>query len=372
VGNANPNRPVRSNAVLTIDLGAVAANFRRLQAQAPGAEVAPVVKTNAYGLGLSPVARRLAAEGATTFFVAHPGEGIELRALLPHSKILVLESLSAGLASLLAAHDLTPALATPGDVEAWSAEARRLGRPLPCALHIDTGMNRFGLPVAEFERLAATAGAFEGLSVELVMSHLACADDPAHPLNEEQRRRFDAARTKLPKVRASLANSSGIFLGAPYHHDLVRPGMALYGLNPTPDRANPMKTAVRLEAPILQLRQIDKGESVGYGATYRAGGKRNVATVGVGYGDGFSRALGNRGWGFLRGCRVPIIGRISMDLLTLDVSAVGAARPGDAVELLGPNVPPDEVGAAAGTLGYEILTSLGTRYARHYVGAEGT
>jgi alanine racemase len=372
VGNTNPNWPVRSSATLTIDLDAIAANFRRLQAEAPSAEVAPVVKTNAYGLGLAPVARRLAAEGATTFFVAHRGEGIELRALLPKPKILVLESLSTGPAALLAEHDLAPALATPRDVEAWRAEARRLGRPLPCALHIDTGMNRLGLPVAEFERLAATPDAFDGLAVNLVMSHLACADEPTHPLNEEQRRRFDTARTKIPKVLASLANSSGIFLGAAYHYDLVRPGMALYGLNPTPGRANPMKMAVRLEAPILQLRQIDRGESVGYGATYRAGGKRTVATVGVGYGDGFLRALGNQGWGFLGGFRVPFIGRISMDLLTLDVSAVEAARAGDAVELLGPNVPPDEVGAAAGTLGYEILTSLGTRYARHYIGAEGT
>jgi alanine racemase len=366
------NAPARSSATLTIDLDAVAANYRRLRTEAPGAEIAPVVKTDAYGLGAIPVARQLAAEGAKTFFVAHPGEGIALRgAGLAGANLYVLESLGGEAPALLADHDLMPALATLSDVEAWAAEAKRRGRQLPCALHIDTGMNRLGLSSADAERLAAAPGALDGLDIRLVMSHLACADEPHSPMNEAQRVRFDNARSNFPNTLASLANSSGVFLDPAYRYDLVRPGMALYGLNPIRGHPNPMKPVVALAASILQIRQIDKGESVGYGASYRAGGRITVATVGVGYGDGFARALGNRGWGYLRGCRVPIIGRISMDFVSLDVSGVGPepARVGESVELIGPNVTADEVGVAAGSLGYEILTNLGQRYVRRYLGA---
>lgn len=365
--------PARSSALLTIDLDAVAANYARLNAEAPGAEVSAVVKTNAYGLGVAPVAERLAAEGVTTYFVAHVGEGVELRTLadarLDRAKVYVLGGLSGAPVSLFLHHNLTPALATPSDVEGWSAAARAAGRPLPCALHFDTGMNRLGLPAAEAERLAENLG----LQAELVMSHLACADEPTQAMNAAQLQRFERVRALFPSARASLANSSGVFLGRPYQFDLVRPGMALYGLNPTPGRPNPMKTAIRLEAPILQLRQIDRGESVGYGASFRPEGKIAAATIGVGYGDGFPRALSNKGWGYLRGCRLPIIGRISMDLMTLDVSGVGPqpARVGEPIELLGPAVPPDDVGLAAGTLGYEILTNLGPRYRRRYAGERG-
>ena len=367
------NTANRSSATLTIDLDAVAANYRRLQAEAPTAEVAPVIKTDAYGLGALPVARRLAAEGARSFFVAHPGEGIDLRerGLLADATIYVLESLAGEAPALLLAHGLVPALATPADIAAWAAEAKRRGGPLPCALHLDTGMNRLGLPLHDAERLAMTAGALDGLDIRLLMSHLACADEPQNPMNEAQRKNFDGALGSMSNTLRSLSNSSGIFLGAAYHYHLVRPGMALYGLNPTRGHPNPMKPVVRLAAPILQIREIDRGGSVGYGATYRAGGRTRVATVGVGYGDGFPRALGDRGWGFLRGVRVPIIGRISMDFVTLDVTGVGPepARVGEAVELLGANVTADDQGIAAGSVGYEILTNLGRRYARHYLGA---
>jgi len=359
--------------LLTIDLDAIAANCQRLRAEAANAEVAAVVKTNAYGLGVAPVAQRLAAHGATTFFVAHPGEGAQLRAIadpqLAKCRVYVLGGLSGEPAAALLDLNLTPVLATRADVEAWTEAARLAGRALPCALHIDTGMNRLGLPIAEAERLAADPS---GLGIELVMSHLACADEPAHPMNEAQAAGFAGVRALFPHARASFANSCGIFLGSRYHYDLVRPGMALYGLNPAPGRPNPMKPALRLDAPILQIRQIDKGESVGYGATYRAGGTITAATIGVGYGDGFPRALSNKGWGHLRGCRVPIIGRISMDLLTLDVTGVSPQpRVGEAIELIGPNITAEEVAAAAGTAGYEILTNLGPRYARRYIGARG-
>lgn len=364
-----------SSAALTIDLDAVADNYRRLQKLAPGAEVAAAVKTNAYGLGAVEVARRLAKEGAKTLFVAHPGEGIELRerggTRLESATIYTLESLAREAPALLLAHDLRPALSTPGDVEAWRDEAKRRGVALPCALHIDTGMNRLGLSLAEAERLAAAPGALDGLDIRLLMSHLACADEPHNPMNETQRKRFDGILAKFPKTLASLANSSGIFLGSGYHFGQVRPGMALYGLNPTRGHPNPMKPVVTLTAPILQIREIDRGESVGYGATWRAGGRTLVATVGVGYGDGFPRALGGRGWGYLRGFRVPIIGRVSMDFAALDVTCVGPEPPqaGEAVELLGPNITADDQGISAGSLGYEILTNLSRRYRRRYLGA---
>ena len=362
-----------SSAKLTIDLDAIAANYALLRAKAAPAICAAVVKADAYGLGALEATRRLLAEGCRHFFVAHPGEGVELRNLrdvaLEQSSIYVLGGLSAAPASLFTTYDLIPALPSIGDIELWATHARKLERKLPAVLHFDTGMSRLGIPAAD--TLMLSQRQLDQFDIHFVMSHLACSDEPAHPKNAEQRERFAEVRARYPGVKGSLANSGGIFLGAAYAHDLVRPGAAIYGLAPTAGAPNPMKCVLKLEAPLLHVRHLAKDDTVGYGATFRAGGQMRIATLGVGYADGYPRSLSNCGHVLIGGARAPIIGRVSMDLLTIDISALpeNAARMGTMAELIGPGVPPDAVAHMAGTIGYEILTSLGPRYAREYKGA---
>jgi alanine racemase len=241
---------------------------------------------------------------------------------------------------------------------------------LPCALHIDTGMNRLGLTAAELDRLAEDPKRLVGLELMLIMSHLACADEADHPMNRRQLGRFRAALDRLPHCRASFANSNAIFLGREFLFNTVRPGVALYGANPTPGAPNPMAQVVTLKGKILQVRDVDRGETVGYGATHRFTRPRRIATVSVGYADGFLRSMSNRGSAAIGGVTAPIVGRVSMDLITLDVSAAPPerARPGGFVELIGPARTIDDVAADAGTIPYEILTALGPRYERIYTG----
>ena len=361
----------RAGAILTIDLDAIAENYRRLCRELNGVACAAVVKADGYGLGLSRVAPALFQAGARSFFVAQLGEAMALRGVVPEvAEIFVLNGLAAGPAAEFRAQRIVPVLNSLGEVDAWRAEARAAGTALRAALHIDTGMSRLGLPAGELDALAAEPDRLAGIELGYVMSHLACADAPEHPLNAAQLAEFRAARARLPAAPASLANSSGIFLGADYHADLGRPGVALYGVNPTPGRPNPMRQVVRLQGKILQVREIDAPQTVGYGASHRAAGPTRVATVAVGYADGFLRSLSNRGSAWLDNQRVPVVGRVSMDLITLDVSgsAPGVARPGAFVDLLGPELPAEDVAVAAGTIGYEILTALGQRYHRVYQG----
>ncbi len=361
----------RAGAILTIDLDAVADNYRRLRAELGTVACAAVVKADAYGLGMARVAPALARAGVRTFFVAQIEEATALRAMFPvEVEIFVLNGLGAGPAAAFQAERVHPVLNSLGEIDAWAAAARAAGRALPAAVHIDTGMNRLGLPDDELEALAADRGRLAGIDLRCLVSHLACADRPEHPLNAEQLRRFRAARARLPDAPASFANSSGIFLGADYHFDLARPGVALYGVNPTPGRPNPMRQVVRLQGKILQVREIDASRTVGYGATHRAAGPTRIATVAVGYADGYLRSLSNRGSAWLGDRRVPVVGRVSMDLITLDVTGASAeaARPGAFVDLIGADLSTDEVAEAAGTIGYEILTSLGRRYHRVYRG----
>jgi alanine racemase len=368
---ADAEAPLPSAAVLTVDLDAIVANHRLLARRAAPAAVAGVVKADAYGLGAARVAPALAAAGCRSFFVATLGEALALRPALPgDAAVTVLGGVLPGEEEIFAAHGVRPALNDLGQVARWSALARRLGRALPAALQFDTGMSRLGLSPDEAEALAdgrATHAA--GIDVTLVMSHLVASEEEDHPLNPAQAARFAAIRRRWPGVPASLANSSGVFLGAGWHLDLVRPGAATYGINPLPGRANPMRGVASLSAAVLQVRTIDHPESVGYGASHRVTGPTRIATIGCGYADGWLRSLSNRGSAFIGATRVPVVGRVSMDLITLDVTAVPALAPGHRVELMGPHLPVDEVADAAGTNGYEVLTRLGARFHRVYVPA---
>jgi alanine racemase len=358
-------REAPSAARLHIDLDALARNYRLLRERAAPAECAAVVKADAYGLGVAPVARRLLREGCRRFFVATLAEAAELRAVTSDAAIYVLEGVVPAAAEALVALRAMPVLKSLEQVQRWQGRGRAL-------LHIDTGMARLGLSAAEVSVLAERRELLEGIELEFVLTHLACADEPEHPLNREQLRRFDRLRVQLPPAPTSIGNSAGDFIDSAHRGDLVRSGIALYGGNPFSDRPNPMASVVTLQAPILQIREVDEPLTVGYGATYLASPPARLAVVGVGYADGYPRNLGNRGTAAVNGTRVPVVGRVSMDLLCIDISALPPAsvHVGTAVELMGPVVTLDEVAAAAGTISYEILTGLGRRPVREYAEVE--
>lgn len=326
-----------------------------------------MVKADAYGLGAAKAAPALMRAGCRNFFVAHFHEGAALRGLLADRRIYVLEGMSGRAPAEFAEAGLIPVLNSLAEIQAWTAFLDVAG-PRPSAAHIDTGMSRLGLTPKETAAFLDAPGAFATLDDLLILSHLACADEPDHPLNDAQRRDFAAIRARLPNARASLANSSGLFLGDGFHFDLGRPGSALYGINPTPGRANPMRQVARLTAQILQIRDVPPGASVGYGGAFVASSSMRVATLGIGYADGYRRSLGGKTQALAGGRLVPTIGRVSMDLTAIDVSDLPDLAPGDIVELMGDAITPDDLAELAGTIGYEILTSLGPRLRRVYVG----
>jgi alanine racemase len=358
-------QPEPRSGQLRIDLDALARNFRLLRDRAAPAECAAVVKADAYGLGMARVARRLLREGCRRFFVANVAEARELRAVARDADIYVFEGAVEGTVEALLELGARPVLNTLEQVERWRGRGRAL-------LHLDTGMNRLGLDAADVAALVARADLLAGLDLELVMTHLACADEPGHPLNRAQLERFELLRRQLPPAPTSIGNSAGTLLDAAHRGDVVRPGIALYGGSPFSDRPNPMETVVTFTGSILQLRDIDEPQTVGYGATYVAVAPARLAIVGVGYADGYPRSLGNRASAAVRGVRVPVVGRVSMDLTCVDVGGLPRAevRVGDSVELMGPTIGVDEVAALAGTISYEILTGLGRRLGREYVEAE--
>lgn len=356
-------------ARLTVRLGAIVSNFRNVQRMAGPAAVAGVVKADAYGMGMLPVARRLAEAGCDTFFVARLEEGVALRPIVPGARIFVLDGAPPDAVPALISNRLTPVLNSLGEIASWSAAAREMHTTLDAVVHIDTGMNRLGLAAGDLGVLAAEAAKkLEGVRVVLWMSHLACADDPDAKMNRIQLDRFQTALAMLPPAPASLASSGGVMLGKDYAFDMVRPGLGLYGGNSQPAKPNPFATVAILHGRILQLRQIDKGESVGYGATFRAARPTVLAVAGLGYTDGLMRVLAGRGTGAIGGVRVPIAGRVSMDLITLDVTDVpeGKRRVGDLIEFFGDTITLDEIAAAAGTAPYEILTSMSRRVPHVY------
>jgi alanine racemase len=357
----------RADTILEIDLDAVAGNWRRLAARVtPGTQVAAVVKADAYGLGMGHVGPALFAAGCRLFFVANLDEGLALRRHMPDADIAVFNGPTAGTEAEFTAARLLPVLNDLGQIDAW----RRVGSG-PAVLHIDTGMARLGLSPDEVAALIAEPERLAGLSVAAIISHLACADEPTHALNPQQCATFRTLLGRLPPAPASLAASFGIFLGPDYHFTMVRPGAALYGINPLPGQPNPMAQVVHLKAKILQVREIDSGMTVGYGAAHRMDRGGRVATVAVGYADGWLRSASQRGQARIAGQPAPVIGRISMDLVTLDVTDIDPqlTRPGTYAVLLDSDYGVDQAAAAAGTIGYEILTSLGhRRYTRVYRG----
>lgn len=356
-----------AGARLTIDLDAVVRNYRRL-ADRTEAAVAAVVKADAYGLGAAAVAAALGRAGCQTFFVAQLGEAPAVRAAIPPSATLyVLNGLPPGTEARCAAIGAVPVLNSLEQIERWRALATTAGTVLAAALQCDTGMNRIGLPPADVAVLAREPGRLAGIDVRLVMSHLACADEPDAAANAVQRHAFDQLAAMLPNVPRSLANSGGILLGPAYHYDLVRPGIALYGGNPQPGSGNPMEPVVALTAPLMQVRDVPAGQGLGYGLTAASDAARRIGVISVGYADGWPRHLGNRGSAFIGDVRVPLVGIASMDSILIDVTAVPAAGAGTIVELLGPHQAIDDVARDAGTISYEILTQLGARYSRQWV-----
>lgn len=360
-----------AGAVLAIDLGAIQRNWRLLAEHARPARCGAAVKGNAYGLGVEPVAKALWDAGCRDYFVARPKEGEELRTVLPEAAIYVLDGLFPSQAEFYARNNLLPALISIDEAREWAAFGRVYGHKLPCAIHVDTGINRLGFSMEGFKALLAEGQTSGDLDVTLLMSHLACADEPSHPQNEKQRSAFAEARKMLPAVPGSLANSSGIFLGTDYAHDLVRPGIALYGGNPVAPKPNPMQAVALLEGAILQVRDVSANEPVGYGATWSAKRNGRIAILGAGYKDGVPRSLSvasgrnDSPQVMIAGQRCPIVGRVSMDMMAVDVTGIDAKR-GDRAEILGPNILIDEAAHWAGTISYELLTRLGSRYARLY------
>ena len=360
---------------LTIDIGALADNWRALASLAAPGRCAAVVKANAYGIGLDRAAPALWAAGARTFFVAHLGEGLAARSLLPaEAEIYVLNGLEGGADPVdYVEHRLRPVIGSAEELERWSAFAARKGRPSPSALHLDTGMRRLGFDSLDALTSAmATHGAASG--ADLLMSHFVSSEIPTDPLNALQIKRFEAVRSAFPHLAASLANSSGIFLPQRPIYDVARPGYALYGGNPTPGRPNPMRPVVTLTVAVQQTRWIEPGETCGYNAQWTAKRPTRLATLAVGYADGLPRGAGATDTRpgaeiAFAGRRCPLVGRVSMDLVIADVTELppDSVNPGTRAELFGAEVEIDDFAARSGTIGYDVLTSLGPRYRRNYV-----
>ena len=374
------NIPPGVDSVLVVDLDAIANNYRRIQSLAPTAEVGVSIKADAYGLGAAAVAPALAGAGCQTFFVATAAEGAQLRPAVPGAEIVIFNGPDAASGPLFSENRLTPALNSLAQIDTWRSAVAKDPRHKAAYLHVDTGMSRLGLSEAEVSQLASDGARLQGIEVSVVMSHLACADEPTSPMNAQQRDRLADAAAALSAltgpVRTSLANSAGVFLGPDFHLDLVRAGASIYGLNVLNQKLSKMGQVIHLYAKILQVRDVDRPATVGYGATHRVSRPSRIATVATGYADGYLRAAGRltdrdtrpAARAYIGQAAAPVVGRVSMDLLTVDVSDVPAAavQPGRFVELIGDHFSADQLADVAGTIGYEVLTRLGNRHHRIY------
>ena len=366
---------------LTIDLNALASNWTALRQQSGDAECSAVIKADAYGLSIEPVAKTLSAAGCNTFFVAMLEEAIRARKTLPDARIFVLNGILKETTQAMIDYGLSPVLSSIDQIGMWMDAKSGKDNAPGCAIHVDTGMNRLGLSIAEAQGLGNKPELVSRIGPSLLMTHLACADDPDHELNALQLERFTKIAGLFPDVPASIANTAGTLSGKKYHFDLTRPGIGIYGGEAVNFLPNPMQAVVTAEARILQIRHACKGESVGYGAAHILERDARIAIVSAGYADGFHRATSGSGVALrstdvIAGCgaigehRVPILGRVSMDLTTFDVTDVPETILNDTewIELFGKNSPLDDMARACGTIGYELLTGLGQRYQRTYLG----
>ncbi len=363
-----------AGGILTVDLAALESNYKTLRSAATPAECAAVVKADGYGLGLEIIVKHLSSVGCSVFFVADLSEGKRARKVARNATIYVLNGLPDGTAQVFADHNLRPVIGSTAELAEWDAFSKTSNWDGGFALHVDTGMNRLGISVEEAAAIAPTL-TMQDRGLRLIMSHFVAAQFSDSPRNQEQIVRFRDLRTLFRGVPASIANSSGIFLGSGAHLDLVRPGAALYGINPTPDKANPLKPVVDLKVRIVKLRDVAFGDTVGYDATWTARRPSRIAVATMGYADGFPRAQSGSdqkpgGTLLVNGKPCPIVGRISMDLIALDVTDLpaGSVKRGDFATVIGDGRDADAVGDMLGTIGYEVLTSLGPRYARVYKG----
>lgn len=360
--------PKLSASRLTIRLGSLKRNYAKIAEVAAESVTGAAVKANGYGLGAVPVAKALWDAGCRDFFVAYAAEGVEVRSVLPQANIYVFNGAMPGTTGTLIANNLMPLIISLEQLRIWSAEATGLNQLLDVGLHFDSGMGRSGIIPDEAHHLFANPELLDGLKLRHVMSHLASADDLTSDQPEAQLRKFRTQRQMFNDVPASLANSAGVFRGAEFHFDLVRPGIALYGGAPIEGQPNPMEQTVVLESPIVQYKDVAPGAQVGYGATYEVTRPERHATLTVGYADGYLRSKSNSGQVWVGGCLCPIVGRVSMDLTIVDVTDVPAEYIylGAPVEVIGDNRPIDEVADAAGTIANELLTELGSRYDTQY------
>ncbi len=358
-----------ASGYLTIDLAALARNYERLATEVAPAKAAAVVKADAYGLGADRVAPRLYAQGCRHFFVAQFVEALRLRPLLPaDAAVFVLNGLQPGNEIASARDGIVPVINSLEQWRQWAGAAKMFGRPLPAVLQFDTGMSRLGVPPEDRATLADLVKTESRIDILFVMSHLASADDADSDQNGDQHAEMARIAAEFPEFHTCFANSGGIFLGKAYHGVLARPGIALYGGTPTAGRANPMEPVVSLDVAVVQTRTVPSGTRVGYGASHVTTHETRLATIAAGYADGLPRALSSRGAVYCDGIRLPIVGRVSMDSITVDISALPQDRLklGSRVEVLGPHQTLEDVARDAGTISYEILTGLGHRYERQY------
>ncbi|MBC3861373.1 alanine racemase [Undibacterium jejuense] len=359
----------RTGAVLRIDLQAVRYNYRLLRGRLGLAQCGAAVKADAYGLGAEQVARVLYEEGCRHFFVAHLEEAIALRPGLPaDADLIVMHGSPVGCEAEFVQHGCMPVLNSIQQIQDWAVLARERQQFLPAIVQVDTGMARMGLSAKEVEVLRDDPDLLRSIDVRYVMSHLASAEDQANPMNRQQLEKFNELRALFPRSKATLANSSGVFLGSEFHFDLARPGAALYGVAPVAGQENPLRAVAHLQGRIIQTREIPAGTGVGYGSTWRSKETSRIATIAVGYADGWLRSLSNRGVAHIAGIAAPMVGNVSMDTITLDVTHIAPEylQPGTLVDLISATNTVDQVAAKANTIGYEILTSLGARYHRVY------